>query len=102
MKTSKYFFVGFILFLFCFVIYLFNGFLLTIAIGILLAVSTANINRFFLKLTNDKNLLSATSTTLVLALFFLVPFMYAVIELAKYASSFDMKNTSIVLNYIQH
>lgn len=102
MKTSKYFFVGFILFLFCFVIYLFNGFLLTIAIGILLAVSTANINRFFLKLTNDKNLLSATSTTLVLALFFLVPFMYAVIELAKYASNFDMKNTSIVLNYIQN
>ncbi|NLK67198.1 MAG: AI-2E family transporter [Campylobacteraceae bacterium] len=102
MKTSKYFFIGFILFVFVWVIYLFNSFLLTMAIGILLAVSTANLNIKMLEVTNGRHILSATFTTLILLCLFLAPLFYAVIELAKYATNFNMSNVQLVVKYIQN
>ncbi|MSN97024.1 AI-2E family transporter [Campylobacter sp. FMV-PI01] len=102
MKTSKYFFISFILFVFGWLIYLFSPFLLTISIGILLAVSTANINIKFLKLTNNKETISAILTTLTVFLLFLIPFIYAVIQLAKYISNFDISYITQILDYIKN
>lgn len=102
MKTSKYFFTAFILFVFCWVVYLFNSFLLTMSIGILLAVSTANINIKFLEFTKGRSILSATFTTITLLFLFLAPLIYAVIELVKYAATFNMENVNLVINYIQN
>ncbi|CZE47796.1 acid membrane antigen A [Campylobacter geochelonis] len=101
-KTSKYFFIGFILFVLVWVLYLFKPFLLTIAIGILMAVSTASLERRILALTNAKRVLSASLITLFICIFFLAPFLYAIISLAKYASGFDMTNVTNTLNYIKN
>lgn len=102
MKTSKVFLIGFIFFVFCWVLYLFAPFLLTISIGILMAVSTTGLNVKFLKLTKNYKKLSATLTTLTLCALFFVPFLYAIIEIAKSAMHFDTNHITTIINYIKN
>ena len=102
MKTSKYFFIAFILFVFCWVVYLFRPFLMTMGIGILLAVATANLNIKMLEVTNGKSIISAILTTTVLLFLLLAPLGYAVIELVKYASNLNIENVQKVMSYIQN
>ncbi|NLY03485.1 MAG: AI-2E family transporter [Campylobacter sp.] len=101
-KTRKYFFIGLILLVFCFVVYLFMPFWLPISVGILLAVSTSSLNRYFRRITSDKNILSATLTTFALIILFLAPFMYAIIKLAVHASSFDIGYINKTVDFIKN
>lgn len=101
-KTSRYFFVGFILLVFCAVIYLFTPFLIPMSVGILLAVSTSSLNHTFLVLTGNKNILAASLTTIALTLLFLAPFLYAVTKLAIYGANFDTAYIGKVFEYIRN
>lgn len=102
MKTSKIFLISYFILIICFCLYLFNPFLLTMSIGILMAVSTSNIYTKILHFTCGKKTLSAILVTLLLCLLFLVPFIYAVIEISKNAANFDIKNITNTLNYIKN
>ena len=102
MKTSKIFFVGFILFMLCWVLYLFKPFLLTISIGILLAVATSGLHYKILKFTNHKRTISAILTTLILCLVFFAPFIYAVIALFKNAANLDATFINETINFIKN
>ncbi|MCD8213040.1 MAG: AI-2E family transporter [Campylobacter sp.] len=101
-NNSRIFFGIFVLFALSLVIYLFKPFLLNIFIAALLAVATSNINILFLKLTNQRKTLSAALSTVVLFTLFIAPFLYAVIELAKYASNFNMNNITSTIEYIKN
>ena len=102
MKTSKMFFVGFILFMLCWVLYLFKPFLLTISIGILLAVATSGLHYKILKFTNHKRTISAILTTLILCLVFFAPFIYAVIALFKNAANLDATFINETINFVKN
>lgn len=102
MQTSKIFLIGYFILIICFSLYLFNPFLLTMSIGVLMAVSTANIFAKILHVTGGKKSLSALLVTLLLCLLFLVPFIYALIEISKNAAEFDIKNITNTLNYIKN
>lgn len=102
MKTSKIFLIGYFALVICFILYLFNPFWLTMSIGILMAVSTANISAKVLHVTDGKKMLSAIIVTLLLCLLFLVPFIYAVIEISRNAAEFDIKNITKTINYIKN
>lgn len=102
MKTSKIFLIGYFVLILCFIIYLFNPFWLTMCIGILMAVSTANISAKILHVTEGKKVLSAVIVTALLSLFFLVPFIYAAIEISKNAAQFDIGKITKTLNYIKN
>ncbi|PSM51295.1 acid membrane antigen A [Campylobacter blaseri] len=102
MKTSKWFFISFILFVFCWVIYLFKPFLMTFSIGILLALSTSNIHQKILNLTKQKSLLSACLTTLTACLLFLVPFSYAISKLAIYGANIQFQDIKDILLTIKN
>lgn len=102
MKTSRIFLIGYFVFILCFIVYLFSPFLLTMSIGVLMAVSTANISATILRLTDNKKTLSAFLVTFLLGLLFLVPFIYAVIEISKNAASFDMEKITKTIEYIKN
>ena len=102
MKTSKIFFACFIVFMLCWVLYLFKPFLLTISIGILLAVSTSDLHYQIRKLTNHKRTLSAILTTLVLCCIFFVPFIYAVIAIFKNAANLDATFINQTVNFVKN
>ena len=102
MKTSKVFLVCLIAFMFFCMIYLFKPFLLTMAIGILIAVATSNLHLRVLKFTNFKKTLSATITTFILCVLFFLPFIYAIIMLTKNAMSFDTSHITVLIDFIRH
>ena len=101
-STNRLFFGFFILFLLCWVLFLFQSYLLTISIGVLLAVATSNIHNAFLRFTNGKAALSAAITTLFLCTVFFLPLIYAVIEIVKNAANFDIKSISHTIDYIKN
>lgn len=101
-KTSKYFFIGFILLVFCAVIYLFTPFWIPMSVGILLAVSTSSLNHTFRELTGNRNILSATLTTVALIILFLAPFLYAATKLVIYGANFDTAYIGKVVEYVRN
>lgn len=101
-KTSKYFFIGFIFIVFCSVVYLFTPFWIPISVGTLLAVSTSSLNHIFRKITNDRNILTASLTTTALIILFLAPFLYAVTKLAIYAGNIDSDYIAKTVNFIKN
>lgn len=101
-NIGRLYFGFFVLFSLCLVLYLFKPFLLNIFIAALLAVATSNINVKFLELTKGRKTLSATLTTAVLFLLFIAPFLYAVISVAKYASTFDITSVTMTIEYIKN
>lgn len=89
MQKGRIFIITFILVVLCLVLYLFKGFLLVIIIGSLLAVATSNVNAKFLHLFKGKKVLAALCSTILLILFLIAPFAYAVTELAMAIKHFD-------------
>lgn len=102
MKNSKIFFIWLIVFMLCCVIYLFKPFLLTMTIGILIAVATSNLHLKVLKFTNFKQTLSAFITTFILFVMFFAPFIYAIIMLTKNAMTFDIGYINTMIDFIKH
>lgn len=92
----------FVCFSLALLLYLFKPFLLNIFIAALLAVATSNINIKFLHLTNHNRTISAAMTTITLCLLFFVPFLYAVISIAKYAVAFDVNTAMQTIEYIKN
>ncbi len=84
---------------------LYSPFLLAIIIAILLAISTSNLQIFFLKYLKNRLLASMLSTTLLAVLFF-VPLGYFLIELSTKLSTTDpqtIKNIKTqVVDYVQN
>ena len=101
MKNNRIFFGLLMLCALGLVGYLFKPFLLNIFIAALLAVATSNVNVKFLQLTKGKKTLSAALTTLALFSLFIAPLLYAVIELAKHAASFNTGYVTNTLDYFQ-
>lgn len=101
MKTSKIFLIGVCLFMLCCILYLFKPFLLTISIGILIAVSTSGLHSKILTKCKNRQILAASVTTLILCVVFFVPFIYAIIALAKNAANFDIGYFNHILEYIK-
>lgn len=100
-KTSKIFFIGATLLMFCCVIYLFSPFLMVIAIGVLMAVATSGLHAKVTKLCRGRRTLASVLSLFLLCALFFVPFIYAVIEIAKNAASFDMARLNDALSYVQ-
>lgn len=100
-KTNNLFFLAFFLFVGGFVIYLFKFFWLTIAIGILLAVSTANIQSKFLSITKHNKILASSLTTLCVLIAILAPLFYATIALLNHVSEFDTNYITKTINFIK-
>lgn len=96
-KTSKIFFIGIILFLFCCVIYLFSPFLMTITIGVLISVSTSGLHIKILSLVRNKRVLGSILTTLVLCAVLFVPFIYAGTQITKNIANFDMASLNLMV-----
>lgn len=100
-KTNKIFFIGATLLMFCCVIYLFSPFLMVIAIGVLMAVATSGLHAKVTKLCRGRRTLASVLSLFLLCALFFVPFIYAVIEIAKNAASFDMARINDALSYVQ-
>ncbi len=100
-KTNKIFFIGAILLMFCCVIYLFSPFLMVIAIGVLMAVATSGLHAKVTKLCRGRRTLASVLSLFLLCALFFVPFIYAVIEIAKNAASFDMARLNDAISYVQ-
>ena len=100
-KTNKIFFIGATLLMFCCVIYLFSPFLMVIAIGVLMAVATSGLHAKVTKLCRGRRTLASVLSVFLLCTLFFVPFIYAVIEIAKNAASFDMARLNDALSYVQ-
>ena len=100
-KTNKIFFIGVTLLMFCCVIYLFSPFLMVIAIGVLMAVATSGLHAKVTKLCRGRRTLASVLSLFLLCALFFVPFIYAVIEIAKNAASFDMARLNDALSYVQ-
>ncbi|MCH5336684.1 MAG: AI-2E family transporter [Campylobacter sp.] len=102
MKNGKTFLIALILVVLAFLLYLFQGFLLTIVIASLMAVATSNLNAKFLSLTKGRKFLTAILTTTCLVILFFAPFVYAMIELAKALKNFDINLISQTLDYVRN
>nr|WP_314380560.1 AI-2E family transporter [uncultured Campylobacter sp.] len=100
-KTNKIFFIGATLLMFCCVIYLFSPFLMVIVIGVLMAVATSGLHAKVMKLCRGRRTLASVLSVFLLCALFFVPFIYAVIEIAKNAASFDMARLNDALSYVQ-
>ncbi|MBR8462597.1 AI-2E family transporter [Campylobacter sp. faydin G-140] len=102
MNNSKIFIAFFAFFALALLLYLFKPFLLNIFIAALLAVATSNINIKFLQLTKGRKSLSAALTTAVLFALFIAPFLYTIIELTGYASTFNIAHITNMIEYIKN
>lgn len=100
--TNNKFFTAILLFVSFCLLYLFKPFLLTITIGILMAVSTASLEKKILKLTGDRKTLSAIFITVILCVFFLIPIIYTAISLAKHASEVNMEHIAATIDGLKH
>lgn len=102
MQNGRIFLIIFILVILCLLLYLFKDFLLVITIGCLLAVSTSNINAKFLQIFSGKKVIAAACTTVLVVLFLIAPFAYAVTELAMAIKHFDITVLNNTLDYIKN
>ncbi|MCW0188549.1 AI-2E family transporter [Campylobacter lari] len=102
MKNSKFFLISFILFVLFWVLYLFKPFLMNIAIASLMAVSTSNVNVKFLSIFKGKKVVAALATTAFMLALFLIPFVYAIIELARAAKGFDFGYIYKTIEYFKN
>lgn len=102
MQKGRIFIIAFILVVLSLVLYLFKGFLLVIIIGSLLAVATSTINAKFLHLFNGKKVLAALCSTILLILFLIAPFAYAITEFALAIKHFDIAIVTDTFNYIKN
>lgn len=71
-------------------------------IGCLLAVATSNINAKFLYLLKGKKVLAALCTSILVVLFLITPFAYAITELALAIKNFDIGIINSTFNYIKN
>ena len=102
MNNNRLFFGIFVFFALGLVVYLFKPFLLNFFIATLLAVAMSNINVNSLQITNNRRTLSAGLTTAVLFLMLIAPLTYAIIELAKYSSNFNISAITKTIDYIKN
>lgn len=104
MQNGRIFIIAFILVVLCLVLYLFKGFLLVIAIGSLLAVSTASITARFLRLFERfraRKFLASLCTTILLVCFLIAPLAYALTQLALALKHFDIGIVTQTIEYIR-
>lgn len=99
--TNRIFFAGFILVLLGALIYLFQSYLLTLSIGILLAISTMGLQNFSLKITKNRELLASILTISILIGLFCLPFIYIFLVVFGYISNMDYEMISGVFNKIK-
>ncbi len=102
MKSSNFFLISFILIILFWVLFLFKPFLMNIAIASLMAVSTSNVNVKFLSIFKGKKVVAAAATTAFMLALFFIPFVYAIIELAKAAKGFDMSYFHNTIEYFKN
>lgn len=104
MQNGRVFIALFILVVLCLVLYLFKGFWLVIAIGSLLAVSTASITAKFLRLFarfRARKVLASLCTTILLVCFLIAPFAYAITQLALVLKGFDSGVFTQTIEYLR-
>lgn len=101
-KTNQIFFALFAVFVLGWMIFLFKSYLLTISIGILLAVATANIQNFFLRATKGKRLISTIFTTIFFVAIFIIPFIYAVVAIFEQGTSVDIGYLNSIVTYVKN
>lgn len=101
-KTSWIFFGILCTLVLCAFAYLFKSYLLTMVIGILLAIATANIQNFFLKITKGKKVLASTLNTLLLCVLFFAPLAYAISEILPFILQIDMIKIQKTLSGIKN
>lgn len=89
MQKGRIFIIAFIFVVLSLLLYLFKDFLLVIIIGSLLAVATSTINAKFLELFKGRKVVAALCSTILLILFLIAPFAYALTELAVAIKHFD-------------
>lgn len=100
-KTNKAFFISLIVFISCWLIYLFKPFWMCIIIGILLAISTSNMYNIIYKLTKNKKTISAIITTLVFSLIILGPLIYAVAQIIQNLSNINTDDINKTIDYVK-
>lgn len=101
MPKGRLFIIAFILVVLCLVLYLFKDFLLVIAIGSLLAVSTSSITAKFLQIFKGKKVLATACTTALLVIFLIAPFAYAITQFALAVKHFDIGILTRTLDFIK-
>ncbi len=101
MPKGRLFIIAFILVVLCLVLYLFKDFLLVIAIGSLLAVSTSSITAKFLQIFKGKKVLATACTTILLVIFLIAPFAYAITQFALAVKHFDIGILTRTLDFIK-
>lgn len=89
MQKGRIFIIAFIFVVLSLLLYLFKDFLLVIIIGSLLAVATSTINVKFLEIFKGRKVVAALCSTILLILFLIAPFAYALTELALAIKHFD-------------
>lgn len=99
-QNNMKFFVASVIIVFCGVLYLFKPFLLPIIIGILMAVSTASIQAYFLKVTKNRKMLSSILSTVFIVLIFFSPFIYISLTLGSKLFSLNMKDVTDMVNTV--
>ncbi len=98
MKSQHFLLALFVVALFGIYI-LYKPFLLTITIAALLAVSTSNIQKFFLNATGS-HFLAASLSTILLALLFFFPLGYFLAAITLRLNHIDLDNLDIIYNQI--
>ena len=92
LRTSKVFYSGFLLVLLAALLYLFKDYLMTMSIGILLAISTLSIQKFSLKISKNSQILATTITIIALFGLFCLPLFYLIFSVFKYLSNLDINS----------
>lgn len=102
MKTSRIFLITIIVFMMIWVGYLFMPFWLPISIGVLISMSTAGLHAKILKKCRNHKFAAAFITTFILCVLFFVPFIYAIIAIAKNAMQLDMHYFNQIFDYVKN
>ncbi|MCR8696794.1 MULTISPECIES: AI-2E family transporter [Campylobacter] len=102
LRTSKVFYSGFLLVLLAALLYLFKDYLMTMSIGILLAISTLSIQKFSLKISKNSQILATIITMIILFAIFCLPFFYLIFSLIKYISNLDINTINETINQIKN
>jgi predicted PurR-regulated permease PerM len=98
--NNKIFSIGIFFFILYWVAFLYKPFLMTITVAILLAIATANINNYIRKKSKNRYL-SATISTLLLAVLFFGPLIYFVTSLALFLNNIHTEDIASMINVIK-
>ncbi len=98
-KDDKNFLSLMTLFLFVLVVYLYQPFLMTIVIAVLLSIATFSATKKFVQITRSKIVGNLISTIFMSILFF-IPIIYSVNTLVQYVNHFDMAYIEKISNYL--